>query len=85
MNEPKSEAIKDTRQPGLAPATCSASRPKITQAEKELLEKIAKTDSDHLQSWREKFEEAKRNVEYWERQVEHSSALSIRATMDSWQ
>jgi hypothetical protein len=25
MNEPKSEAINDTRQPGLAPATCSAS------------------------------------------------------------
>ena len=25
MNEPKTEAINDTRQPGLAPATCSAS------------------------------------------------------------
>ena len=27
MNKPKSEAINDTRQPGLAPATCSAKPP----------------------------------------------------------
>lgn len=31
MNKPKTEAINDTRQPGLAPATCSASRVVVTQ------------------------------------------------------
>ena len=31
MNEPKTEAINDTRQPGLAPATCSARPSKCPQ------------------------------------------------------
>lgn len=56
----------------------------LSKAERETLERISKHDQERLKEWQQKLEQAKTQVEYWQRQADHSSALTIRSIMASW-
>ena len=65
-------------------APAPGSELKLSKADGETLERISKHDQEKLKEWQQKLEQAKTQVEYWQRQADHSSALAIRSIMASW-
>lgn len=57
---------------------------KITDEQKNLLDELFESDRNNLKYWEAILKNAKDQVQYWERQCEHSSAMSLRATMQQW-
>jgi hypothetical protein len=51
---------------------------KLSKEEVAVIKKIAEDDAKQLKHWKYELERAQKNVEYWERQSNHSSALAIR-------
>lgn len=49
-----------------------------------IMDTLSNMDGDELRRWERIRDEAIAKVAYWQRQVEHSSALAIRFTMESW-
>lgn len=56
----------------------------LTVEEQACIEKIASHDLEQLRSWKQQLEEAKKQVEYWQQQYEHSNALAMRIKMSKW-
>ena len=79
MNTPKTD---ENPQPPLADA--AGSELELSKADGEMLERLSKHDQEKLKEWQQKLEQAKTQVEYWQRQADHSSALAIRSIMASW-
>jgi hypothetical protein len=65
-------------------APAPGSELKLSKADGDTLERIAKYDQEKLKEWELKLEQARTQVEYWKRQTDHSSALAIRSIMASW-
>jgi hypothetical protein len=57
---------------------------KINSDQKLLIDTILKADRTNLEYWKGKFKEAKEQMEFWERQVDISSKMALRGTIQNW-
>jgi hypothetical protein len=65
-------------------AAAGSALPDLTKEQCAAVELIAENDQKQLKHWKRELEVATERVEYWTRQADASSSLSIRVKMSKW-